>query len=273
MEARILREDGSEASINEPGELFLRGGNVALGYRKNRMANEELFIDGWLRTGDRFRVDEEGNFLSVPFDPFHCAVIDYSVYSYNDRTKVRYFSFFDIYNYLVFLQDILKVSGMQVSPVEIEGVLLLQPDKLITDVTVAGVSGGRLAGEKVPRAWIVLSEVGKKRGASEVVKHLDSWCRKNLSRYKWLRGGIEVVAEVGHGITATSFPQYFFPRSSRYPSRRRGRCYAVYYKRGMKKRFENREEGCKKVYYGLQNYIWYIMPILEKLMYDGDDQG
>jgi len=161
MEARILREDGSEASVNEPGELFLKGGNVALGYRKNRQANEETFIDGWLRTGDRFRIDEDGNFF------------------YNDRTK-----------------DILKVSGMQVSPVEIEGVLLLQPDKLIVDVTVAGVNGGRMPDGKVPRAWIVLSEAGKKQGTVEVVKRLDTWCRKNLSKYKWLRGGIEVVTEI-----------------------------------------------------------------------------
>ena len=50
--------------------------------------------------------------------------------------------------------------------------------------------------EKVPRAWIVLNPAGKKRGAAVVMKELESWHRKNLSKYKWLRGGIEVVEEV-----------------------------------------------------------------------------
>jgi hypothetical protein len=73
---------------------------------------------------------------------------------------------------------------------------MAQPDKLITDVTVAGVSGGRTSDEKVPRAWIVLSEEGHKRGAKEVIRTLEAWYQENLSKYKWLRGGIEVVKAV-----------------------------------------------------------------------------
>lgn len=64
------------------------------------------------------------------------------------------------------------------------------------DVTVAGVSGGRTSDEKVPRAWIVLSDTGRKLGEAAVSKALTEWVEKNLSKYKWLRGGIEVVAEV-----------------------------------------------------------------------------
>jgi long-subunit acyl-CoA synthetase (AMP-forming) len=67
MEARIVREDGSDADINESGELYLRGGNIALGYWNNEKANKETFVDGWLRTGDRFRRNSTGNFLSVSF--------------------------------------------------------------------------------------------------------------------------------------------------------------------------------------------------------------
>jgi acyl-CoA synthetase (AMP-forming)/AMP-acid ligase II len=79
---------------------------------------------------------------------------------------------------------------------EIEEVLMAHPKKLIVDVTVAGVSGGRTDDEKVPRAWIVLSEEGKVLGTSEAIKQLEAWHQNNLSRYKWLRGGIEVVNEV-----------------------------------------------------------------------------
>lgn len=81
------------------------------------------------------------------------------------------------------------------SPVEIEDVLLAHPRRLITDVTVAGVSGGRTEDEKVPRAWVVLSDTGKKLGAAATIKELEAWHQEQLSKYKWLRGGIEVVKQ------------------------------------------------------------------------------
>ncbi|KAF5348540.1 hypothetical protein D9756_009586 [Leucocoprinus leucothites] len=161
MEARIVRENGTEADWDEVGELWLRGENVVLGYWDNPKANAETFVDGWLRTGDKFRVDKDQYFY------------------FSDRAK-----------------DTLKVSGTQVSPMEIEEVLMSHPKKLIVDVTVAGVSGGRTEDEKVPRAWIVLSEAGKAVGASDAIRELEAWHQSNLSRYKWLRGGIEVVNEI-----------------------------------------------------------------------------
>jgi acyl-CoA synthetase (AMP-forming)/AMP-acid ligase II len=93
-------------------------------------------------------------------------------------------------------QDTLKISGNQVSPAEIENVLLTNPKRIIVDVTVAGVSGGRTSDEKVPRAWVVLSDAGKKIGAEKVIEELEAWHQENLSKYKWLRGGIEVVNQV-----------------------------------------------------------------------------
>lgn len=74
MEARILKtadvfppsspdvNSDADCDANEPGELWLRATNVALGYWNNPKANRETFINGWLKTGDRFRLDEEGNF-------------------------------------------------------------------------------------------------------------------------------------------------------------------------------------------------------------------
>ncbi|KAJ7506821.1 hypothetical protein B0H11DRAFT_244508 [Mycena galericulata] len=161
LEARTVREDGTDAAPGEVGELWLSGGNITPGYWNNPKANTETFVDGWLRTGDQFRADENGYFF------------------FADRGK-----------------DTLKVSGSQVSPKEIEDVLFAHPDKLISDVTVAGVSGGRTEDEKVPRAWIVLSSAGKKRGAAATIKALEVWHQESLSKYKWLRGGIEVVKEI-----------------------------------------------------------------------------
>ena len=90
----------------------------------------------------------------------------------------------------------MKISGVQVSPSELEMVLMAHPDGLINDVVVAGVSGGRMADEKVPRAWIVLSKVGKSKGEVTTIKALERWSEQNLTKQKWLRGGFEVVTEV-----------------------------------------------------------------------------
>ncbi|KAG2141978.1 hypothetical protein DEU56DRAFT_795828 [Suillus clintonianus] len=60
VEARILRPDGSLAGPNEAGELLVREGTVVLGYKGNTKATRETFIDGWLRTGNQMRIDEDG---------------------------------------------------------------------------------------------------------------------------------------------------------------------------------------------------------------------
>ncbi|KAI0785242.1 hypothetical protein C8Q75DRAFT_722835 [Abortiporus biennis] len=161
VEAKILRDDGRIATVNEPGELWVRGGNVVLGYYRNDRATKEAFVDGWVRTGDKFRVDEDGFFYFV------------------DRVK-----------------DTLKISGVQVSPTEIEDLMRGHNANLISDVCVAGVSGGRTSDEKIPRAWIVLSEEGKKFGVDNTVSVLGQWVKHNLSSYKWLRGGFEIVNEI-----------------------------------------------------------------------------
>jgi long-subunit acyl-CoA synthetase (AMP-forming) len=62
MKARVVREDGSEAGWNEFGELWIRGANVFLGYWNNETATKEVLVNGWLRTGDGFRVDDDQYF-------------------------------------------------------------------------------------------------------------------------------------------------------------------------------------------------------------------
>ncbi|KAF9027409.1 acetyl-CoA synthetase-like protein [Hymenopellis radicata] len=166
MEAKILDESGRSVKVGEVGELWLKSENISPGYYGSSpevvTANRETFVDGWLRTGDRFYVDEDENFF------------------FADRAK-----------------DTLKISGIQVSPLELENVLLAHPEKLITDVAVAGVGGyGRTNDERVPRAWVVLSERGKDFGTQQVARELIKWCEAQVSKYKWLRGGVEIVDEI-----------------------------------------------------------------------------
>jgi acyl-CoA synthetase (AMP-forming)/AMP-acid ligase II len=129
-------------------------------------------------------------------------------------------------------QDTLKVSGTQVSPMEIEDVLFTHPEKLISDVSVAGVSGGRTDDEKVPRAWIVLSSTGQKKGPAAVITALEQWHRESLSKYKWLRGGIEVVKEV-RAKAVTRFLSNIRLAVARYRRRLRGRPCGAYSRKNM----------------------------------------
>src|SRR4051794_38911639 len=90
-EARLVDpETGEDAGEGEPGEVWIRGPQVMVGYLNNDEATREtLGEDGWLRTGDIARVDENGFFFIV------------------DRLK-----------------ELIKYKGYQVPPAELEAVLV-----------------------------------------------------------------------------------------------------------------------------------------------------
>ena len=101
------------------------------------------------------------------------------------------------------VKDIFKTpDGRQISPFQVEDVLLSEPQGLIADAVVAGVvtiptlkSNDELKGE-VARCWIVLSDEGKNLGADAVIKELEIWYQPRLGNHKWLHGGIEIVDKV-----------------------------------------------------------------------------
>lgn len=65
-ECKLLDDDGKEVGYDTPGEMYIRGPNVCLGYFKNEAATEEsLSPDGWLKTGDVAVVNKEGLFWIV----------------------------------------------------------------------------------------------------------------------------------------------------------------------------------------------------------------
>lgn len=57
---RIVGENGNDMPIGEVGEIWMGGPCVMKGYYKNPEATREVLVDGWLRTGDLGRFDEEG---------------------------------------------------------------------------------------------------------------------------------------------------------------------------------------------------------------------
>ena len=56
----ILDEKGNSLPAKAIGEICIRGRNLMSGYENNPEANAASFVDGWLRTGDRGALDEDG---------------------------------------------------------------------------------------------------------------------------------------------------------------------------------------------------------------------
>ena len=84
-------------------------------------------------------------------------------------------------------KEMIKVSGFQVAPKELEGVLLEHPG--IADAAVIGVKGD--AGSELPRAYVVVKENVNLSEAD-----VKRWIEGKLARYKWLNGGVEFLESV-----------------------------------------------------------------------------
>jgi len=96
---------------------------------------------------------------------------------------------------------------MQVAPAEIEDTILSEPSGIINDVAVAGVhlATARTSDDKSPRAWVVLTAKGKQLGSEKAKTAVEEWVKSNLSKYKWLRGGVEIVDDIPKSPTGTLF--------------------------------------------------------------------
>ncbi|NDU76536.1 AMP-binding protein [Actinomadura sp. DSM 109109] len=101
VEMKLIDDDWKEIEGEEPGEIAIRGHNVMKGYHGRPEATEAAIRDGWFRTGDVARRDEDGYYYII------------------DRSK-----------------DMIIRGGYNVYPRELEEVLMTHPD-----VSLAAVVG------------------------------------------------------------------------------------------------------------------------------------
>jgi long-chain acyl-CoA synthetase len=132
VEVRLVDVDGADVLPGDPGEIWVRGPNVFLGYWRDTDATERALTgDGWLRTGDIAVADDAGELTLV------------------DRVK-----------------DLVVVSGFSVYPAEVEDVLLEHP--AVAEAAVVGEADPR-AGEAI--VAFVVPEPGHTTDPDELLAH------------------------------------------------------------------------------------------------------
>jgi 4-hydroxybenzoate-CoA ligase len=118
-EARIVDEKGRELPADEIGELIVRGPSAAEGYWNQRAKSQRTFAGEWTHTGDKFRRDRDGYY-------YYCGRTD----------------------------DMFKVSGMWVSPFDVEAALTSH--EAVQEAAVIGKQDAD--GLIKPKAFIVLKQ-------------------------------------------------------------------------------------------------------------------
>jgi benzoate-CoA ligase family protein len=162
---RLTDEAGTDVADGEIGDLWVKGPSSATTYWNNREKSMETFHGPWTRTGDKYLVDEDG------------------CYVYQGRSD-----------------DMLKVSGIWVSPFEVESALGAHPA-----VQEAAIVGRADADELIkPEAYVLLAEGHE--GGAELETELKNFVKNRLAPFKYPRW-IQFVDELPK--TATGKTQRF----------------------------------------------------------------
>jgi long-chain acyl-CoA synthetase len=135
VEVRLVDEDGSDALVGDPGEIWVRGPNVFAGYWHDAEATARVLdAQGWLHTGDVAVADGDGWLTLV------------------DRTK-----------------DMINVSGFKVYPAEVEEALREYPG--VADAAVVGERDAASRTEQVV-AFVVARDAADPPTPTQLVAHL-----------------------------------------------------------------------------------------------------
>jgi 4-hydroxybenzoate-CoA ligase/benzoate-CoA ligase len=171
---KIVDEDNQAVPDGEIGELLVDGPSSATSYWNQREKSLSTFEGRWTHSGDKYILDQEG------------------YYCYCGRTD-----------------DMLKVSGIWVSPFEVESALL-EEDRVL-EAAVIGSDDGK--GLIKPKAYVVLKP--GHTPTAELEEELKTFVKENLALYKYPRW-IEFIDDLPK--TATGKIQRFKLREIDNPS-------------------------------------------------------
>jgi len=149
---RILDDNGKETPRGEIGEAVFNAPWVMKGYYKAPELTAQVLKDGWFYTGDFVKMDEE---------------------SYLEYIEKKSFI-------------IVTSSGLNISPSEVEFVLLSHPS--VAEAVYVGINDGY--GGQIPTAFVVLKE-----GQHTTPEELSNLCHQNLADFK-LPKRIEFISSI-----------------------------------------------------------------------------
>jgi benzoate-CoA ligase len=167
-EVELRSEDGTQVAAGEIGDLYIRGPSSALMYWNNRAKSEATFLGEWTRSGDKYVVDADG------------------YYTYAGRAD-----------------DMLKVSGQYVSPIEVEAVLMTHD--AVRECAVVGMLDAQ--GLTRTTAYVVSAGI---EGDAALAQELQAWVKARMAPHKYPR---EVIFLAELPKTATGKIQRFRLRS------------------------------------------------------------
>ena len=144
IDTRIIDDAGNDVPRGEIGELCFRRGNIIPGYWNRPGLLEESVVDGWFRTGDFARVDDDGFFYV------------------HGRKK-----------------DMIIVAGQNVYALEVEKIIYTHPG--VRDAAVIGIpaTGVRAALGELVKA-VVVPQPGERLSELDIKRH----CSQHLASYK-----------------------------------------------------------------------------------------
>ena len=160
-ECRIVDGDGNEVPRGEVGNLHVKGETAALFYLHDAERSRQTFLGAWLNTGDKYSVDEDGYY-------WHAGRSD----------------------------DMLKVGGIWVSPIEVESVLV-EHESVLECAVVGAVDDAELV---KPKALVVLKESSREGAGDELAQELIDHCVERMAAYKRPRW-VEFVDELPKAAT------------------------------------------------------------------------
>ncbi len=142
-EAQIVDENGQPVPDNQIGNLMIKAEAACAGYWNQHEKTKDTFQGHWLRTGDKYYRDPDG-----------------------------------YYWYVGRADDMLKVKGLWVSPVEVESTLLEHPS--VQEAAVIGYSDSNQLVK--PAAYVVLRN--GRAGGPELAEELKSFISSKLAPHK-----------------------------------------------------------------------------------------
>jgi 4-hydroxybenzoate-CoA ligase len=146
-ELKLVDEAGAPVADGEIGELLVRGESAAAGYWNQREKSRRTFEGEWTRTGDKYIRRPDG------------------VYIYCGRTD-----------------DMFKVSGIWVSPFEVEAALVAHPQVFEAAVVPAEDRDGLIK----PKAFVVLRDARENRGRA-LYDELKVHVKRTIGPWKYPR--------------------------------------------------------------------------------------